>query len=362
MKKKLSRVLSLFVVLTLMMAMLTACGSGSTMDGGKQTIGDLGSSDSNFGAGFLGGYDYESSYDDDYDGDYDYESESDKVVDEETDSDETVDSGRKIIETIDMEIETKEFDELMTLVDTQLAKVNGYVSSSDVYGNSYEGMSNRSAHIVLRVPAEKSDEFINFVEGNSVVTRKIVETDDVTLEYVDIQARMVGMKLEKESLENLLAQAETIDDIIMLQDRLSSVIGEIESAESKLRTMTNLIDYTTITLYIDEVETPTIIHEQTVWEEIATKFTGNIEEIKEDIVDLFIYIVSESPYLLLYAIGIIVIVVIVSRTTKKQKALHASAMAQAQAQSEEADAVSAEINNSVEQTNNDIESVVNNEE
>lgn len=295
------KLLSFVFIIIMMMTMLTACGIDSNK---YDSVGNMGfESDSviNSGSGF------------DNDWVDDGKSEYNEVVPD------NVESVRKIIERIDLSVQTKAFDTLMTDIDARVDEFGGYVESSNIQGNGFDNYGGRDACVVIRIPADKSDAFVNFVSENSAVVSKNVDTEDVTLQYVDVESRINVLLLEKTQLEQLLSEAVTMEDIIYVQDRLMDVIYELESAQSQLRTYDNLIDYTTITLNICEVERTAIVEKQTVWEEITTKFTNNIDDIKDDIVGLFIYVVANSPYLLIYAIVIFIGVVFIKKANKKAK-------------------------------------------
>lgn len=87
-----------------------------------------------------------------------------------------------------------------------------------------------------------------------------------------------------------------------------------------MRTYDSLINYTTITLRIREVEIePELTVEPTMWEQIVKNFVKNIESIKEDCKDILIFIAGESPYLVIYGTVIAVIVILIIRSEKKAK-------------------------------------------
>lgn len=226
-------------------------------------------------------------------------------VEESTDP--SVSSNRKIIEKTYLRVETKEFDTLLDKLEEELIKIGGYVENSTVSGNSYSHEGNRYANFVVRVPSDKSVGFTTFVSENSTVTNKEISTDDVTLSYVDMESRVSALQTEKAALEDLLAKAETLEDIITVQDRLTDVIYEIESYQSKLRVYDNLIEYTTISIQINEVERVTVVEEQTIWQEIGTNLKANFESVGHGIVRAFVLVVSSLPYLLIIAVVIILV-------------------------------------------------------
>lgn len=72
-----------------------------------------------------------------------------------------------------------------------------------------------------------------------------------------------------------LEQAESIEEMMTIESRLSDIRYQLESMESQLRTYDSQIEYSTVSLYISEVVelTPVETKEQTTWERISEDFT-----------------------------------------------------------------------------------------
>lgn len=221
---------------------------------------------------------------------------------------EQVTDERKIIETIDLSVQTKNFDALLDGLYSQIDALGGYVESSDISGNSFDYEGNRSAMLTVRIPAEQSDAFSEYVSQNSVVTRRNVTTEDVTLKYIDIESRLSALETERASLEALLAQATSVEEVITVRERLTQVIASIESYTAQLRTLQNLVSYTTVTLNIYEVEKTVVVEEQTVWERIAYEFGENLQSVGEWFVECFVFVVTSLPFLIPFAVLAAVIV------------------------------------------------------
>jgi len=244
---------------------------------------------------------------------------SDTVVDAEGSA---AEEGRKIIENIELSVQTKNFDDLLKSINEQVKDLGGYVESSRVTGREMDSTDKRYAHMILRIPAEKSDEFSGFISENSVVVSRSVTTEDVTLTYVDIESRIAALRAEKAALEKLLENAASVDEIISVQDKLTDVIYQIESLESQLRAYDNLVDYCTVTVSIDEVERTVTVGEKGTWGEIGTNLKENFANVWDIIVSVFIFFVSAIPYFLPFILAGVVLVVIFSvRRHKKNKAL-----------------------------------------
>ncbi len=296
MSRKVSKLFTCMMMVTILIFSLTACG------GRKKADGMLMEENSTGGVGNYGtGTEIEDTV-----------STADKTV--------GIRENRKIIENIELSVETKEFDKLLESINEHLKALGGYVESSNVYGREFDSYDNRSANMKIRIPAEKSQNFSDYISENSVVISRSVTTEDVTLTYVDIESRVAALTAEKESLEALLKNAKTVEEIVTVRDKLTEVIYEIESHQSQLRTYDNLVDYCTVTIYIDEVERTTVVEDQSVWQEIGTNLKNNFEHVGDGMVSLFVFVVSAIPYFIPFIIiALIIIVPIVVRRKKKKK-------------------------------------------
>lgn len=233
-----------------------------------------------------------------------------------------VTDNRKIIVKTDLTIETKTFDSLIPELEKKIAEMGGYIESSSYDGNSYSYFDRRTASLTVRIPADSSDAFCGFVSENANVTSKSVSTDDVTLTYVDMESRVSALETEKAALEEILAKAKTVEDIISVRSSLTDVIYEIESYKSQLRTYDDLVDFATVNISIFEVEKETVVEEQSTWEKIGFNLKNNFESVWEGIVAFFVFLVSSIPYILLLAVIAVIVVLIVkfcARRVKRKK-------------------------------------------
>ena len=114
----------------------------------------------------------------------------------------------------------------------------------------------------------------------------------------------------------LLDEAETIEDIIALEGRLSEVRYQIESMESQLRTYDNQVNYSTVYLEIEEVNKITPVKEQSVGEKIVTGFTENLYDVGEGLLDFVIWFITHIPALIVWAVVILIILLIIKGIRK----------------------------------------------
>lgn len=252
-------------------------------------------------------------------------------------------AGRKLIKTANLSVETLEFDKLLAYVEGRTAQLGGYVESMNVYNGSaynsytYSGTGyrkDRNASLTLRIPKENLDDFLTEVAENSNITSRSQEERDVTLDYVDLDSHKAVLLAEQERLLTFMEQAETMEDIITLETRLSEIRYQIESMESRLRTYDNQIEYSTVYLSISEVVelTPVATEEKTTWERIGDGFVKSLKNIGTGFKEFFILFIIALPYLVLVGAIAFLIIWIIWLCVKKENAKRARRFAEQQEQ------------------------------
>lgn len=211
---------------------------------------------------------------------------------------------QKLIQKVWISAETEDMDSLLAKVNERISQLGGYMESQDIYnGSAYSGRRVRSASLVIRVPAEKLDSFVDQIgEVSNIVSTKKT-SDDVTLSYVATESRMLALQTQETRLLELLAEAKNMEDLLTIEDKLTSVRTELEQVTSALKVYDSLINYSTIYLDIDEVRVLTEIEEEpeTIWERISVGFVDSLNGVGEIFVELFVFLVVASPYLLTIA-------------------------------------------------------------
>ena len=228
---------------------------------------------------------------------------------------------QKLIKTIRMEAETEDLDALLPQINTKISALGGYVENQELYnGSAYSSYRHRSASLTVRIPAEQLNSFTEDVKGVSNVVSYNESTENVTLRYVSTESRMKALEVEQERLLELLAKAENMSDLLEIEARLTDVRYELESVTSQLRVLANQVDYATVHLYISQVKVYTETEEQTVWQRIGSGFKENLKDMGENLTDFFVWIVTYSPQLILWAVVIAVAVTVLRKKIAKRKA------------------------------------------
>ena len=237
------------------------------------------------------------------------------------DTDSTVlPEGRKWIITVNMSAETEDLDALMEALNGKISGLGGYVEGQDSYnGSMYSSRRYRSASLTVRIPAQRVDEFTEEMSGIANVVSTNLSREDITLSYVATESRVKALQTEEARLLELMEQAETMADLLEIESRLTDVRYELENRASQLRLYDNQVDYATIYLSIDEVQEYTPVEEPTVWERISGGFVSSIKGVGNGLLDLLVWVLAKSPYLVILG-GVTVGVVVLVKKRKARKA------------------------------------------
>lgn len=228
---------------------------------------------------------------------------------------------QKLVRKVRMEAETEELDSLLSAIDQKIADLSGYVEAREVYnGSQYSGRRYRSATMTVRIPVDRMDSFVTHVKENSNIVSSNETVDNITLTYVATQSRITALETEQTRLLELLAQAENMEDLLTIEKRLTEVRTELEEYTSQIRLYDNMVDYATITLNINEVREYSVPEEEpkTVWERIGTGFVKSLKGLGNFFVELFVFVIVASPYLLLIG-GIAFGMIFLCRRKKAKK-------------------------------------------
>jgi len=229
-------------------------------------------------------------------------------------------TNRKLIRRVYLSTETKEFDDFVAFVNGQTTTYGGYIENSDVSGTSYNSYNHhRRASIVIRVPAKHLDAFIAQIGNMANIINKSESSEDVTLTYIETESRIASLEIQRDKLLEWMEDAETVEELIKLEERLSEVRYQLEYYGGILRNYDNLVEFSTITLDIREVERMTIVEPETVGDRIGKGLSDNFYEIAEGFKNFIVWFVTSLPYLLIWAVIIVVAVLVIRVIIKKSK-------------------------------------------
>lgn len=228
---------------------------------------------------------------------------------------------QKLVRKIRMDAETEDLDALLAQIDQRITELSGYVEEREVYnGSAYASRRYRNASLTIRIPADQLDNFVTEVSDSANITSTNETTENITLSYIATQSRITALETEQTRLLELLAQAQSMEDLLKIESRLTEVRTELEEVTSQLRLFDNLVDYGTIYLNISEVREYTVVEEpETVWERIGSGFMESLKNLGKLATELFVFLIANLPYLVIIAVITVAIILTVKYNKKRKK-------------------------------------------
>lgn len=225
----------------------------------------------------------------------------------------------KLVKTVRLDAQTKNYDALITSIEEKIASLGGYIEYRDAYnGSMYYEYDTRSCSMTIRIPADRLSEFVTHVGENANVTNSSESVENITLQYVDTASRVEALETEQARLLELLAEAQNLTEILEIEARLSDIRYELESYASQLRVMDNQVAYATVHLDINEVEKLTPVEEPTVLDRITEGFGETLSDIRECAEDLIVWFAVNSPWLVIIA-AVVTAVVLICKAAYRPK-------------------------------------------
>ena len=162
-------------------------------------------------------------------------------------------SGQKVIADAVLEIEVDQgrfeavFEQARLLAD----RYGGYLVSSQAVASGEEE-SLKSGTVVVRVPASSFNRALSDASKLGKVKSEQIQTQDVTEEYVDLEARIANSEAHVKALLALLAKAKTVDEILQVQQTLTYAQQELEQLKGRMRYLQEHTSFSTLTMSIHE--------------------------------------------------------------------------------------------------------------
>ncbi len=136
----------------------------------------------------------------------------------------------QVIRTGDMTLKTGDVAKLFEAVQKQVLASGGRVESSNLYNDS----QNNGSQVIARVPESKLDATIAALSALATRTSLNISTSDVTLQTIDLQAKVKALTTSRDRLLALVEKAMSTSDLIAAEAALSQRQSELDSTQGQL--------------------------------------------------------------------------------------------------------------------------------
>ncbi len=214
-------------------------------------------------------------------------------------------ANRKIIFNARIDLVVENFDDAPATLAALVKKCDGYVADSNLSGSTG---ANRSGTWKVRVPVARFDEFISAAKGIGELVSASTQSQDVSDEFYDVDARIRNKTKEEERLLKLLEDRPgKLEDVISIERELSRVRDEVERMQGRLRVLTDLSSLTTVDISIREIQDYQPPQSPTFATRIGRAFSGSTTMLNSAFEGTVITVVALAPWIAVggIALGIV---------------------------------------------------------
>lgn len=258
----------------------------------------------------------------------DYGSNSDANHGEKPDSlppnvdgsnDETVPGilNQKLVKSADITISAKDIEVAQTEIQAIAKQFDGYVYQME----QSQTNAQRYLTITIKVLSKNFDEAINLIKKLGTTSNVTLNVSDVTTQFIDTQARIKTLKTKEQTLNNILAKATSIEDILNIENNLQQTRQEIESYQGQLNVLKNSTDFSKLTVYVsDETGLAATQAQEAPWNKFSNQFKRGLRYWSNAAIELLASLLFLLPILVLFLLlGLIVRLILKRNPTFRTK-------------------------------------------
>ena len=211
-------------------------------------------------------------------------------------------SDRKIIRNADLSLEADSPESALQKITAIAESKGGFVVESQENSSDVKTTEHDVVTMSIRVPAAKFNEALE--EIRKTATRVIVENvkgEDVTEEFIDIEARLKTQKALEAQFIEIMKRASSVPEALNVQRELAEVRGEIEKIEGRKRFLENQSSLSTIKI---RLQTPTAFTANSTgfFYKLAQSFTVGFEFALNVVLGLVTFFVAIIPFAVIFGL------------------------------------------------------------
>ncbi|MBQ5310874.1 MAG: DUF4349 domain-containing protein [Oscillospiraceae bacterium] len=238
-------------------------------------------------------------------------------------------TSQKMVYTGSVELETLEYDNAASAIRNNVDSYGGFIESSSESNRNkkwyfedqvYE--TDRLLSITVRIPSEHFNEFLSGLSSYGQVMNQSTNAENISRQYADNQAEIAALEKEQERLLQMMDAADTIEEMIRVEDRLTTVQSQLNKYKSTLSAMDADVQFSRISITVTEVHKYTEIKqapepEPTFLERLSEHIQESAKSFLNVLEALLFVIIALFPYLLIIAVVVIIIVAAKTKHNKK---------------------------------------------
>lgn len=211
---------------------------------------------------------------------------------------------RKIIFNCEFSLRTESMDEIVPQIEGLTKENRGFLSSVQMSGQSG---SYRAGCWVIRIPVENYRTFVNAVGQFGEVESRYETSQEVTTEFVDVQARIRNKQAEEKRLVTMLGdRTGKLEDVLLVEKEITRVRGEVEGLQGRMRVLKDLSSLSTVTLRVHELQKFVSAESPGFGTRIVRRWNSTLDSLARFGQELILLLVGAGPWLAIIGVGFMV--------------------------------------------------------
>jgi Domain of unknown function (DUF4349) len=153
--------------------------------------------------------------------------------------------------SIMLQVPNGQFDHALDGVISVVEGAGGYISGQNAQAAD-QGQPLRSGQVTFQVPADKFESVVTALRGKGTAQSVVISGNDVSQQYVDLQARLGNAEAQRDAMLALMQQARSVNDTIQVENQLGQVTSQIEQLKGQIDYLDHSTSYATVAVTIRE--------------------------------------------------------------------------------------------------------------
>lgn len=210
----------------------------------------------------------------------------------------TAPTDRKIIRNAELNLEAENPEQAQQQITAIAELKGGFVVESQQSSSDIKSTTRDTVVMTVRVPAEKFGETLEEIRKTaSRVVAENVKGQDVTEEFIDIEAQLKAKKALEQQFMEIMKRANTVDDALSVQSQLANVRGEIEKIEGRKRFLENQASLSTIKIRLQTAKVFAASSEG-FGDRVAESFSRGFDIALNFVLGLVTFVIGALPFAL----------------------------------------------------------------
>ena len=211
---------------------------------------------------------------------------------------------QKLVYTASVAVDTTDYQATVSALRDLMAATGSFAEYEDEWIRDSYGC--HALDITVRVPAEHYNELMDGIDGiGGTVTNRTSSVTNITRTYNDNEAIIEGLEVQEQRLLEMMGQAETVEDMLLVEERLSEVQTQLNRARTSRASMDADVSLSTVNVRINEVRIETTTGDTGYGTRVVRAFADMWDGFVEGVGDFFIGLIYAIPAIVIVALAVL---------------------------------------------------------